>query len=151
MLQPRLDNPKPFPVPSYQLPFTSERGFITLVSAVLVGAISVAIAASLLQLGVQQTRVSLAIQQSTESRALANACTEYALNQLRRSLMYAGAETLTLGNGTCEIETVSGSGNTNRVIQTTAMVGTVVRKIEVNVATVRNIMVISDWQEVANY
>ena len=58
-------------------------GYILLISILVIGVIATAVVSSLLFLGTSSSIVSLAIQQSSQAIGLAQACSEYALNQLR--------------------------------------------------------------------
>lgn len=127
------------------------RGFVALVSVLVIGAVGVALATGLLWGGVGVLRTALTVEQSAQARAFANACVEYALKELRDSTSYAGGETLTFSEGSCDIETIGGSGNTNRTVQATGTAGSVVRRVEVEVAEVAPRMTLTSWQEVAAF
>ncbi|MDP3724309.1 MAG: hypothetical protein Q8R11_01605 [bacterium] len=122
-----------------------------LLSVLLITAVAGAIAVSLLLLGVGSSRTSFAFQQSIQARGLADACAEEALQRLRESVWFSGGETLTLTSGTCEIQAIAGTGNSNRTIQTVGSVGTIKRKVKVIVTTVHPTPVISSWQEVGSF
>lgn len=139
--------PTTYKLKSYKL----EGGYITLLSTLFLVAIGGVVAGSLLLLGLGSGRTSLVLYQSNQAKALANACTEEAIQKLRESIYYAGSETLTLTTGSCQIQAVAGTGNSNRTVQTTASVGTIQRKIKVVITTVNPAIVISSWQEVADF
>lgn len=126
----------------------NEKGYITLLITLFLVAIGGAVAGSLILSGLGFSKTSLALDQSNQAKALANACMEEALQKLRETVYYTGSETLTLTTGSCQIQTVAGTGNSNRTVQTTAAVGTVQRKVKVVVTTVHPTIVISSWQEV---
>jgi hypothetical protein len=126
----------------------NNKGFITLISVLAISVIGGTIALGLILLGVNSTRSSLVYIQSAQARSLANACMEEALMRLRESIYYTGNETLSLTSGNCQIRTISGNGNTNRTITTTATVSNALRKVQVVVGTVNPTIAISSWQEV---
>lgn len=126
-------------------------GYITLLSVLIVGAVGVVLSTSLLLIGLDFSRTSLAFQQSNQAKALANACTERALNNLRLSLTYAGGETLNFGQGFCQVVGVLGSGNANRTIEAIGNVENMIRKVKVVLAEVRPRILIVSWQEVADF
>lgn len=126
-------------------------GFVAIVSVLVIGAIGVTLAISLLWGGAGNLKTAMVFTASRQARALADACAEYALSELRQSTSYTGSETLLLGNGTCEVGAIGGSGNTNRTVQTTGTVGAVVRRVEVEVAVVSPTMTLTSWQEVASF
>lgn len=126
----------------------NNNGFIALISILAISAIGGTIALGLILLGVNSTRTGLVYIQSAQARSLANACMEEALMRLRESVYYSGNETLTLTTGECQILTVTGTGNTNRTINTTATVTNTIRKVEVVVATINPAISVTSWKEV---
>lgn len=129
----------------------NSKGFIALISILAISAIGGTIALGLILLGINSTRTSLVYIQSAQARALANACAEEALMKLRESIYYSGNETVSLTSGSCQIQTISGTGNTNRTINTTATVSSATRKVQVIVATVNPAISLTSWQEVADF
>lgn len=129
---------------------TDSTGFVTLIGVLLVGVVGVAIALSLLLLGVDNSRTSFAIEQSSQAKALANACTEEALQRIRDSFTFTGSGNLTLGQGTCSY-TVSNQGAQNRTVIATGVVGAVTRRVKVVVLGVNPVLVLTSWQEVADF
>lgn len=128
----------------------SSKGFTTLVAMLVVGAIASAVAISLLLLGISTTKNSLAMQQSFQAKALADACAEYALQQIRNSTPYSGSGSLTLGQGTCNYA-VANTGGSNRTITAYGTVGTVVRKVKITISQINPRIIIATWQEVADF
>lgn len=84
----------------------------------------------------------------TQAQALANACAELALEKLKLDLAYVGNETLSVGTSSCQVISVTGTGNTNRVINAQATINSITRKVKVTISTVNQLTVISSWQEV---
>ncbi len=123
------------------------KGYITLISVLVVGAVGIAIASSLILLGNASSRTSFALQQSLQAKGLANACAEEALEQIRESTPYTGTGNLTLGQGTCSY-TVTDTGGTNRTVTTSGTVGTIVRKVSVTITAIDPLIVVSSWQEI---
>ncbi|MEK7184214.1 MAG: hypothetical protein AAB701_01705 [Patescibacteria group bacterium] len=129
---------------------TSQSGYITLLTVLIVSAVGVAIGSSLLLLGLGSSRSSLSLQQSKQAAALADACVEEALQQLRFSTSYSGTATLSFGTSSCTYLVTVLSGE-NRNIESTGTVGAVVRRVEVDVSQLTPKIVISSWQEVASF
>ena len=126
------------------------KGFTTLVAVLIVGAIASSVAISLILLGIGTTKNSLAIQQSFQAKALADACGEYALQQIRNSTPYSGSGGLTLGQGTCNF-TVSNTGGSNRTITAYGTIGTIVRKVKITITQINPRIIVATWQEVADF
>lgn len=125
-----------------------QKGFVSLLFILVISAIGISISTSLILLGINSTRTSLSQIQSAQARGLSNACMEEALQKLRESIYYSGNETLTLTTGNCQIQTITGTGNTNRTIVTTSTVGSSIRKVQTVVATINPAITISSWQEI---
>jgi hypothetical protein len=128
----------------------NDRGFITLLSVLLIGAVGFSIGAALLWFGVGSGKTSLASSQGAEARALANACAEEALEQIRGNTDFAGQGNHLLGNGACTY-TVINQGGENRQINATGTVGTLTRKVKVILDTITQQIHITSWQEVADF
>lgn len=124
-------------------------GYIALVSVLVVGAVGVAITLSLILLGVGSSRTSFAIEQSTQAKALANACAEEAMQQMRDSTPFTGSGSLTLGQGTCSY-TVTSQGGQNRTITASGTVSTTLRKVEIIINSINPTIQVVSWQEVGN-
>lgn len=125
-------------------------GFITLISVLVVSAVAVAVTLSLILLGIGSSRTSFAVQQSNQAKALANACAEEALQQIRDSTPFVGSGNLTLGQGTCSY-TVTSQGGQNRTITASGTVGTVVRKTKVIINNISPTITVTSWQEVSDF
>lgn len=128
----------------------NNQGFITLISVLIVGAVGTAIAVSLILLGIGSSRTSFAVEQSNQAKALANACAEEALQQIRDSTPYTGSGNLSLGQGDCSY-TVTSQGGQNRTITASGTVGTIVRKVEVVIDTINPAIEIVSWKELPDF
>ena len=126
-------------------------GYIFLLSVLVVGAISLAITTSVLLLSTSAARTGLSLRNSTESLALAQACAEHALLALRSDSGYVGNETLAIGNGTCEILSVGGTGNENRTVCTEGVRGDTARRLEILIIRLLPRVTITSWQEVTDF
>ncbi len=122
-------------------------GYITLVSVLIIGAIGIAIATSMVLLGIGFSRTGFALEQSIQAKGLANACAEEALQQINDSTPFTGIGNLTFGQGTCDY-TVTSQGGQNRTITSTGTVDDVVRKVEVVINQINPTINVVYWQEV---
>ena len=134
----------------HRLDINNEKGVLTLMSVLIVGAIGLSVGVSLLLLGLGNSKTNLALEQSNQAKALANACAEEALQQIRDSESYVGTGSLALGEGTC-LYTVTNTGGTTRKITASGTVGSVVRKNQITISAIAPLIVISSWQEVADF
>lgn len=122
-------------------------GFIALTSVLIIESLILVIAVGVLTRSITGTNISLAEQQSHRALALANICAETALLKLESVLNYSGNETITVGSDSCNIATITGSGNSNRTVQASSTISGYVRKTQVQVSTISPIMQISSWTE----
>jgi hypothetical protein len=122
-------------------------GYITLLSVLVVGAIGVAVATSLLVLGVSSSRSSFAYQQMYQAQELVQACAEEGLEQIRIASAYTGSGSVSAGQGVCTYS-VTSQGGELRTLDATSTVGSVVRKTKVVLSAINPLLVVSSWQEV---
>lgn len=124
-------------------------GFVTLISMLVVGAIGISVTLSLMLLGLGSSRSSFALEQSNQAQALANACAQEALEQIRENSAFSGTGGLTLGEGSCDY-TVTDLGGESRSITGSGTVGTIVSKFEIQISAIYPVITPTSWQEVAD-
>lgn len=147
-----IRNSKRFSVSNFEFRascFSSRPGFVLLISILAIGVIASVIISTLLLLGTSAGTFSLSVQQSSQAMALAQACGEYALRQLRNDPAYTGNQIRTIGSGTCEILPVGGIGNNNRLVCVEGQIGDVFRRMEIIVPEILPQTKIASWQEVS--
>lgn len=127
----------------------NKKGYIALITVLVIGAIGTAIATSVLWLSIGISKSGLTQTQSNQTKALANACMEEALEHVRDSGPFTGTGSLTLGAGTCNYNVVS-TGGQNRTITSSGTVGSIVRKISVTIDKINPAINVTSWQEVAD-
>lgn len=124
----------------------ANKGFVTLISVLLVGVVGLVIALSLIMFGLGSSKTALVFMQSNQAKALSNACAEEALEQIRTSTSFTGYGSLSTDNGSCWYS-VTGSAP-NKAITAYGTVGTVTRNVIVNTSAVSPQIMISLWHEV---
>jgi hypothetical protein len=129
--------------PTYQ-----SDGYIALISIMIVGAATMAIALTLLTTGTDAQRSNLIAGQSVQARQLAHGCAEEALQKVRESTSFTGTNTLSIGAGNCTY-IVTNTGAATRTITTSGTVGDVVRKVTVYATIGSSSISIISWQEVS--
>lgn len=130
--------------------YNTQSGYIALISVLVVGAVGMSITVSLLLLGVQSTNTTLVTQQHTYAKALADACAEEALQEIRDSTSFTGSGNITLGQGTCSY-TVTDQGGQNRTVTASGEVGAITRKVEVIIDSINPTIEIVSWEEAADF
>lgn len=127
-------------------------GYVLLISTLFVGALASVILTSVLMLGTNSGLVHLSVQQSARAIAAAEACAEIGLNALRSNPSYGGNEEYELETDVdCEILSVGGTGNANRLLCTEGTVGGSVRRLEIIISSLYPQMRIASWQEVSTF
>lgn len=127
---------------------SAQSGYIALISVLIIGAVSVTIATTLLITGSDAQQENLARQQSMKARGAAAGCIEEALQQIHDNTAFTATNTaVTVGDATCNY-TVTNTGASTRTITATSTNGSVVRKIQTYVTINASSLSISSWQEV---
>jgi len=127
---------------------TEQSGYVALMAVLIMGAATLAIGLSLLASGTDNQRMVLVEQQSTRARALVNACTEEALQQIHDNMTYAGTTNLTIETESCQY-TVTSTGTSTRTIDANATIGNTTRRLKVYVTISTTSISIISWQEVS--
>jgi len=153
--------------------YINRRGFVALVTILIVTAISLILGTSIIMKSITQSTLSVAEGQASQAWASANACAEYALSRLAENgtttwdlvdpAGYKGNETLPngiitdIGNDplgdpvSCSILPITAGANESRIINATSTVGEFTRKIQVIAATNTPSIVITSWGEVGDF
>ncbi len=130
--------------------FQQYPAFISLIAILIIGAVTASIALGLLVSGADSQLSALTRLHSFQARALADACSEAALQQIKNSSGYTGSGTLTYGFGTCDYS-VTSQGGGNRTIHASSTVATVIRKVNVTTSQVTPSITIASWQELGDF
>ncbi|MDI6820871.1 MAG: hypothetical protein QMD65_01695 [Patescibacteria group bacterium] len=132
-----------------QLYAKNKKGFIAILAVLIIGAIGITITISVLLLGLGFTQSSFIIEQSGGARALANACVDQALQQIRNFPLSFSGRSLTINSGTCNYVIIDNGGQ-NRTINAKATLGGVTRKAKIVINKINPYINIASWQEVAD-
>lgn len=126
------------------------KGYIALVSVILIGALGTAIMISVINSGISAGKTDFSLQQSGGGRVLASSCAEEALQQILETGTTSSNGALTIGSGTCSYFITSTNGQ-NITINSTGVLGTITSKIKVIIATTTPSIVLSSWKEVSDF
>lgn len=127
-----------------------KKGFITLLSVLIIGAVGVSIAVSLLLMGIDASKSTIIRTRSEQAKGLANACAESGLQHIRNTTSYTGTTLLTIEPGTCSY-TITNTGGQSRKIESTGTVETTVRKVRVLINQINPSISVSSWEELADF
>lgn len=126
------------------------QGFIALTSILIIGALILVISVGLSLRSVSETQISLAQQEAHRALALANLCAEVALMKLESVLNYSGNETVNVDGLSCDIMSIEGSGNLNRIVKAKSTISGYTKKVKVVVSRISPVMQITSWEEVGD-
>jgi len=130
------------------MPRDHQNGYVALLSVLILGAVTTAVALALLTTGTDRQRSGLIEQQSKQARAAAVACAEESLQIIHDTTSFTGTNNLALSPGTCTY-TVTNTGGSDRTIVASGTVGNVVKKIQVYVTIEASSISVTSWQEVS--
>ncbi len=119
------------------------KGFILLISVIIVGAIAASVAIALLFLGTGGSKSAISYQSSNKAKAGVNTCVETALEQIRENTSYTGSGSLSINGGSCDYAV---TGILPKTVTASSTFSGVVRRVTVSVSAV-NPTISSTWQE----
>jgi hypothetical protein len=123
-------------------------GYIALMSVLILGAFTTAVAVLLLSTGVTSQQSTIISQRSAQARKLADGCTEEAFQILREQPAYTGTASISFKNGECTF-VVSGETNPQKrtILSTGSIMGTVrrseahvtIRPLSISVTSIKEV------------
>ena len=122
-------------------------GFIALTTILIILAVSLIVGLSIGLLSINEAIMGLKKTQSSQADYLANLCAEEALMKLKEDINYPGNETIEIEEGNCQILPIEG----NWTVKTIANFQNQIKKIKIVVSQINPQMLISSWQEVADF
>lgn len=131
-------------------PACVNQGFVTIVGVLVAGLIATAISSAILFFGVGFSSSVLSIQQAYQAKGLARICADSGLLKIHDDIVFIGSGNLTLGAGSCSYAVTSTGGSSRKVVST-GTVGTITKKIEITISALSPKIVVSSWQEVADF
>lgn len=149
MITPELFMPQPPGASPLRMLYTNQEGFVPLISVLVIGAIGLEIATSLLLLGLGAVRSSAALEVGLQARSLADACATEGLRQVREAVACSGSGVLTLASGDCNF-TTSLISPTDCQIEAQGTAQSSVRYVEIHLTQVDPDPVLASWREVTN-
>jgi uncharacterized protein (UPF0333 family) len=126
----------------------NNKGYVTLISILVIGAVGLAITTSLVLLGVSSSRTSLALEQGNQAKVLANACAEEALQQIWNLDVFVGTGNIIMEQGACNYVVTNAA--VPKTITASGTIGTTVRRISITIDSLHPYVHTSNWQDVMN-
>ena len=125
----------------------NKKGQVLIVGVIVVGAIGLLIAGTLLVVGLNSLKEAVTTSQSVKVMALNNGCAENALYYIRQLPSYTGSDNYTLDNDNICLFTVSNIGEQKK-IELSSTVDGIIRKVEIILTIINNEITIDSWQDV---
>ena len=129
----------------------SNKGYIALVSVLVLGAIALLIALTLNFFNLTSFLIFRATSASTKSLYLASACAEEGLRKLREDPAYAGNETINLDGSSCLILPIETGEGGVLILKTSSNYEGYPRRLRIEIGQVSPQIRINSWQEVADF
>ncbi len=124
---------------------TKTKGYVALITTLVVGATSVLVTTGMLSIGITQTQSAITLYDGYKAKHLADACVEYALQEIRNSTSFTGSSTENFTEGDCTYD-VSSNGGEDRDIEAEGIVGDVTQRSLVNLDQITPSINITSWE-----
>lgn len=124
----------------------SEKGFITIMSVLIVTLVGTAIALWGLAYATRSAKTDLVVIRSYQTRALLDACIEAALLQIRLNPSYTGASSVTIDEYSCKYH-VTLNGDGEKVIDSEGGGNSIIRHLTVVLSDYASDITIKTWEE----
>ena len=128
----------------------NQDGYIVIYSVVIISAIVLTIIFSVSWISLSSIKSSHVLINSKQSKAMANACAETALQNIRNDINYSGSDNLTINGNSCSYE-VFNQGGKDRIIQAESSVSDNISKIKILIDKINPQINILSWQEISNF
>lgn len=126
------------------------KGFSTLLAVIIFSAVSLTTVLSLSIAVLSYSRISASFSASFKAKALAEACLEQALMEIRRDTNHLGTTIFSLDGNPCTYTVIDIGGNT-REVRSEASFSGVTKKIIANINQLYPKITLSSWDEVADF
>ena len=125
----------------------NKNGYIALITVIIISAVVLILALGLAFSSLSQKQIIISHNKSLKNYYLANACANYAILQLQKNVGYGGNETVNLDDYVCQVESVFGTGNTNRTIITSSQQGDQRKVLRIEIDQIKPMTIIKSWGE----
>lgn len=128
----------------------NNKGYVALITVLMIGAVGLSIAVSLLLLSIGTSKTSYSIEVSAEARVYADACINDALEKIRKNQSFVGTKTLSFDYGECSYEVIDNGGGA-RTINSVGSSNTAIRKAQAILDAVNPKPNIVSFQELEDF
>lgn len=124
-----------------------KEGYVMLVSVLVLTVVGSVIALSTMTLGIMSSQNNDVSVFGTQSRSIAQACAELALQEIRDNNTFVGSNVETIATGSCEY-TVTNLGGENRRVDVESNVNGYLYRLEVLMDQLNPTINVILWQEI---
>lgn len=134
----------------------NSRGYVALMSVLIISAIGVIIVTSLLSLGTSYQRSIFVIQQQFNTQSLSHACSNVALMKIKLDALYEGGESINFGADNCDILPITQT-NGLYTIKIQSVSNYISQKTQIVVSRIENpdtfavTLTIESWKNMADF
>lgn len=130
---------------------TLTRGFIALTSVLVLSAVFLSVTITLATRAISGSQITTAYYDRDRAQYLADACIELALIELIETFGYEGGDTMVVGDGSCDVVSIGGSGVDDRTIHVESTVGAHTFRVVVDVASISPTVTITSYEHVVAF
>ena len=126
------------------------KGFVALISVMIIGAIGLLIVLYLASMGMGATQTSFVLEQSNKAKYFAESCAEEALLMIREDESFQGMDTISFEYGDCSYEVINLGGD-QRLINTQGTAENTIRRERIEVSEIGEKIILNSWDEIAEF
>lgn len=128
----------------------SQKGAVLLLTVLIISAVSAAIVATMVVIGIDSTTLGAEYSYSERAQAAADGCAEQALIEIYSTNSFTGTGNATIDGVSCSYEVID-SGGTTRTIQASADYNGAVRRVLITLDQITPQLNITSWQTVSSF
>ncbi len=130
---------------------TKQRGFIALISILIMTAIMTLLALGMSERSLASSQTGSDQERGEQALTMATNCAEHALLQFKLDALYEGNETFTVGDNTCKIYALEADGSGGKFMKTESTVSLYTRRVLVDATRSGSSTEVILWQNVAHF
>lgn len=127
-----------------------KKGYIALFSVIVLGAVSIVVAVSVLSTGVSASKFSFSVEEKIHSRIVSASCAEEMLQQILDTGLDSGSGNMSIASGTCTY-TIIQTGLDSLRLNVEGVKGGAISRLRIEIASSTPRIKLSSWQEVSSF
>jgi hypothetical protein len=126
------------------------KGYIALFSVIVLGAVSLVIAVSVLSTGVTASKFSFNVEEKIHSRIVSASCAEEVLQQILDTGIDSGSGSMSIASGDCSYSIIQ-TGLDSLRLHVEGAKGGAISRLRIEIASSTPRIKLSSWQEVSSF